>query len=257
MFETTSLEARPKQTHSYKALPASLVIHGVVAAAAVLGALGNVTFPDQSPRMLASYNLVELPPPPPPPPPPPAAAKVQLVKSRPEPPPAPPEEVAPSVIPDEIIPAAPTSVVQQVFGSGTGPVGVEGGIDGGIDGGVVGGVPEGVAGGDVGGTDGGTMGGVVVVGRDKPLRMFPLSQVYPIYPENARIRLWEDRLVVRYVIGTNGRVKQVTILEPAERKVFDEATLDAIRHWRFRPLMKDGQAQEVIHELTIYYKLRT
>ena len=86
--------------------------------------------------------------------------------------------------------------------------------------------------------------------------MTALSHTYPTYPEKARLQRWEDRLVVRYVIGTNGRVKEVIVLEPASRKVFDEAALAAIRHWRFRPLVEDGQAKEVVHELTVYYRLQ-
>ena len=33
-------------------------------------------------------------------------------------------------------------------------------------------------------------------------------------------------------------------------------TLKAIKNWRFRPLVKDGERQEVVHELTIYYRLQ-
>jgi periplasmic protein TonB len=95
----------------------------------------------------------------------------------------------------------------------------------------------------------------VHVPRDANLNMFPLSKTFPIYPERARMQRWEDQLVVRYVIGKNGRVKEVIILESASRKIFDEATVDAIRHWRFRPMMKDGEAQEVVHELTVYFRL--
>jgi hypothetical protein len=41
----------------------------------------------------------------------------------------------------------------------------------------------------------------------------------------------------------------------ADRKIFDEATINAIRHWRFRPMIKDGEAMEAVHELTIRYRL--
>lgn len=160
------------------------------------------------------------------------------------------ENLAPSIIPDEI-----PEVVEQMVEAG-----VEGGVEGGVAGGVVGGsIDEGILGGDVGGATGGVVGSVddgrVVVPRDATLRMSPLSQVYPTYPERARMQRWEDQLVVRYVIGTDGRVKEVTILDPAHRKIFDDATLAAIRHWRFRPMIKDGEAKEVVHELTIYYRL--
>jgi outer membrane biosynthesis protein TonB len=37
--------------------------------------------------------------------------------------------------------------------------------------------------------------------------------------------------------------------------VFDEATVRAIRNWRFRPMIKDGQPTEVVHELTVLFRL--
>ena len=114
-------------------------------------------------------------------------------------------------------------------------------------GGVVGGTPEGVIGGVIGGTPGGVTGpvvddrGRVVVPRDEKLDLFPISQDYPVYPWRAQKAGWEDWLVVRYVIGRNGRVKDVTVVVPADRKMFDDVAVEAIRNWRFRPMVKDGQ----------------
>ncbi|MEO8378888.1 MAG: energy transducer TonB [Acidobacteriota bacterium] len=257
MFETVSTETKRSRALWFETLPASLGIHALIAGVVVFGALNRISFPDQPPAMREVYNLVEIPPPPPPPPPPPAAAKDHPVQQSTGTPRVEPEEiVAPNFIPDEIIPAsAPVVALTGPEGPGGGE-GVEGGIEGGVVGGVLGGDLAGVAGGAVGGTPGGTEGGVVYVERDQPLHMFPLSQVYPSYPEKARLQRWEDRLVVRYVIGTNGRIKEVKIIEPATRTEFNEAALHAIRHWRFRPMIKDGQAQEVVHELTIFYKMQ-
>jgi TonB family protein len=50
-------------------------------------------------------------------------------------------------------------------------------------------------------------------------------------------------------------VKELNILKHAKEKAFDEATLKAIREWRFQPLMQNGQAIEVVHELTVFYEL--
>lgn len=258
MFETVSPEAFAPRSRRifYETLPVSLALH----AAAVIGVLAasvwHVKFPVESPKMAMSYSLAELPTPPPPPPPPAAAAKAQPVQTvRVEP--KPDEITAPTVIPDEIPAVSQLPIVADAIVEG-----VEGGVEGGVAGGVIGGSPHGVEGGDLGGTPGGVVGSVsdtppntVVIERDKPLPMMAMSKVYPAYPEEARIRGWEDELVVRYVVGKDGRVKEVKILGAPERKEFADTTVKAIRHWRFRPLMKDGQAQEVIHELTVYFKL--
>jgi protein TonB len=257
MFETVIPETVAKRSHRvlYESLPVSIAVHVIAIVGAVVGMSWNVAFPKQSPRLLRPYSLVAIPDPPPPPPPPAAPKAVPLQQA---PAPQVTEVVAPTVIPDTI------PVVHNFLPT---PIHVEGAVAGGVEGGVAGGVVSGgslngESGGDKGGTVGGTLGGIVTDGRihierDKPLPLHPVSQVYPIYPEEGRLRHWEDSLVVRYVIGKDGRVREVIVVDHAERKIFEEAAVRALRNWRFRPMMKDGQPTEVVHELTIFFKLES
>jgi protein TonB len=259
MFETVAPQTFGKQSRKilYETLPVSIAIHLLAIAGWMVSTIWQVGFPLESPKHSAMYNLLE-PPAPPPPPPPPAAPKkvaaqqvqspvVQHVQQ---------ELVAPTIIPDTIplVLNTPPVVVEPVV------EGVDGGIEGGVVGGVVGGQVGGVIGGEVGGQAGGVIGGIIDDGRvhvqrDKKLPMFPLSQVYPAYPEEGRLRNWEDECVVRYVIGKDGRVKEVSIVKHAQHDTFEKEAIRAIRHWRFRPMVKDGVAQEVVHELTVFFRL--
>lgn len=254
MFETVAPEKFAPRSRRvfYETLPVSIALHAAVAAAFLVAHVWNVVLPTESPAQVMAFNVAELPPPPPPPPPParPLAqvTPVKVVQ-------VPTEIVAPTIIPDDIPVVEAQPLVSAVADAS--PDGVEGGVPGGEIGGVFGGVP----GGERGGTHGGTIGGIVaeknqvIIERDKPLPLYPMSQVYPSYPEEARLRAWEDYLVVRYVIGTNGRIKEVTVIVKPERPIFVEPTLRAIKNWRFRPLVRDGEKQEVVHELTVFYKL--
>jgi TonB family protein len=130
--------------------------------------------------------------------------------------------------------------------------------------GVVGGTEGGIEGGEVGGDIGGIIGGLqaqplpdlVKIERDLPLPMGSVSQEFPTYPEFAKSRGWEDSLVVRYVIDKRGKVKEVTVITPPVREEFARAAVDAIRHWRFHPFKdENGEAKEVVHELTVEFKI--
>lgn len=214
----------------------------------ILASIWNVTFPDQSPKMILAFRFADTPPPPPPPPPPPAARPQQVVRPVVKPP---EEPVAPTVIPDEI------PVVENELPPPPEAEAVEGGIEGGIAGGEVGGI--------IGGTEGSVVAekppppppsdGRVHIPRDEPLELPILKQTHPVYPSKAASKGWEDRVVVRYVIGKDGRVKEVTIVEPPDKKEFEEPTLRAIRLWRFSPYVRDGKRVEVVHELTVNYRL--
>jgi protein TonB len=255
MFESVASdihEVRQQRARFYRTLPASLLFHGIAILAVPIGASWTVEFPTHSPGMMVSYNLAEVPPPPPPPPPP-APPKQQIVPEAKVPEVVPEQIVAPNFIPDQIVPVTePPPPPSEAVADG-----VEGGIEGGVVGGVVGGTPEGVPGGIVGGKLASVVDDSrVVIPRDEKLELYPLSKNYPVYPGKAQKNRWQDQLVVRYVIGTNGRVKEATIIQPAEREMFDHAALEAIRTWRFRPMIKDGKKVEVVHELTVFFRLR-
>lgn len=256
MFETVAPETFAPRSRRlrYETLPLSIALHAILAGAAILATTWHVTFPLATPPLTSLYSLEALPTPPPPPPPPAAPPKrVQQV----EPVVKMPENVAPNIIPEQVpdLTQPPPATVDFVDG-------VEGGVEGGIATGVVGGSITGVEGGEIGGIEGGTIGGVgdapadtVVVKRDMPLPTAPMSMVFPKYPEQARVRGWEDVVVVRYIIGTNGRVRDVIILSKPERDLFEKITVKALRNWRFKPLVKNGVPQEIVHELTIYFRL--
>lgn len=256
MFETVapSRASRSDRSALYEALTFSIVVHGAVAVSALVSNIWQVTFPTASPAYNVAFILEATPPPPPPPlPPRPLEQKREMATAKMV---MPADVLAPNVIPDEIPVVKPQVVPLNLLAS---VKGVVGGFDSGADQGLIGGITGGEAGGKIGGTIGGVLteapDGRVHIARDKKLPMIPLSQVYPNYPEDARMRAWEDELVVRYVIGKDGRVKEVTIISAPQRDVFVDGTLRAIRSWRFKPMVRDGEKTEVVHEMTVYYRL--
>jgi len=247
MFESVAPETF--QTRSkrlmYETLPLSIALHLIVIAAVVASTLWTVVFPEQTPRLVRAYFLSAIPEPPPPPPPPsPAAPQPQT------PPPAQLMVVAPTKIPD-LIPTfnpPPAPVPPPVL-----PVVAE------I---APGGDPAGQIGGEIGGKLHGIPGGVVFpedgrvhIDRNEQLPLVVVSQDYPKYPDDAKKAQLEDQVVVRYVIGKDGRVIEVQIIDHAKLPSFDEAVLTAIRQWRFRPMVRDGKKTEVVHELAVNFEL--
>lgn len=246
MFETVVPETVAPRSRrlQYETLPVSLTLHSVVAASLLLATIWNAEFPRMPPKMYAAYSLAEPPPPPPPPPPLPATKRV-LPQIRPVRLP----DVAPTVIPDTI----PDPVEPPVEVAAADVEGVAGGIEGGEEGGVVGGIPDSVV---IEPPPPPPAPAILEVARDAPLPMGAISQDFPTYPEFARTRGWQDELVVRYLIGKDGRVKDVSVIRPPDRDEFVRPTVSAIRHWRFHPFRDDkGAPKEVVHELTVQFKI--
>jgi protein TonB len=248
MFETVAPEVRSKRV-AYETLPISIAVHAGAVGCAVLMAVWSVTLPTHSPRLTRAYVLVTSLDPPLPAaiaPKSVPARKVDLITKAPQF--NPNLLVAPPVIPDTI----PT-ITQERSPSIFAPAIAEpatAGVAGGIEDGIVGGAPHGVAGGMPVSED-----GRVHFGRDAPLPLFVVRRIYPDYPEGERVAGLQATVIVRYIIGTDGWIKDLSILQHAKQKAFDEATIKALREWRFKPLILDGRAIEVVHELTVFYEL--
>ncbi|HEV7240349.1 MAG TPA: energy transducer TonB [Thermoanaerobaculia bacterium] len=251
MFETVIPERVAPRSRRllYELLPLSLALHVLAAGSIMASTLWQVTFPTYSPKTYAAYQIISTPPPPPPPPP--AVRRPVTPTARAVPVKMP--LVAPTVIPDlipEVVEEVPYVEMPEP------PVATEGGKVGGVEGGIEGGDTDGQLGGVTGGVKVVPPPAVIEIKRDDPLPMGAISQEYPAYPEFAWKRMWEDVLVVRYIIGKDGRVKEVIVLTPPEREEFTRETVSKIRQWRFHPYVdENGQPKEVAHELTVEFKI--
>jgi protein TonB len=82
-----------------------------------------------------------------------------------------------------------------------------------------------------------------------------LSTTAPVYPENAKEAKIEGIVVVDTVIDTAGRVRQPKIKATSGNKDLDQAAIDAVSQWTFKPATLDGKPVEVYYTLTIRFAL--
>jgi protein TonB len=69
----------------------------------------------------------------------------------------------------------------------------------------------------------------------------PVSQVAPTYPSELRKAKIEGSVTLVFILSEEGRVEEPRV-ENSSRPEFEKPALEAIRKWRFRPGMTDGQA---------------
>jgi TonB family protein len=83
-----------------------------------------------------------------------------------------------------------------------------------------------------------------------------LKTVNPIFPLAARIFEVGGMLVLEVVITTDGDVVDPAILEPLPAATLSYVALEAVRRWKFEPGRMNGEAVDVIFNLSVTYKLR-
>jgi protein TonB len=216
----------------------SIVLHAAVIGAFIVVPL--LYYSDQlpsPPEMVKAFVAAPPPPAPPPPPPPPAAAPPPQPVATTGQRPLAPVEAPPKVAP-EVAPPAPSN------GSVGVPGGVAGGIAGGVVGGTVGGIPD--------APPAPPQAPVRVGGNIKAPAQ--THNVKPDYPPMAKAAHVSGVVIIEATVGKDGAVESARVLRG--NPLLNQAALDAVKQWRYSPLMLNGQATPFILTVTVTFALQ-
>ena len=84
-----------------------------------------------------------------------------------------------------------------------------------------------------------------------------LQQVVPQYPRQARSQGIEGLVLVRIIIGTDGRVEPESMRILRSVPELDAAALAAVRQWRFSPALgRHGRMVRVIVDIPVQFSLK-
>ncbi len=251
MFTEWMISSTPKKEKGKTGLTGivSIIFHALIIAAMII-------IPILSSSKLPKYEVNAAflaPPPPPPPPPPPRGGKKinkkleeklkQLKKKKAEAKKT-QQLVAPLDIPKEEPQDTDAGLIEGLQDIGEG---VEGGVEGGIEGGV---------------EEGSLSGLLTQVGGENLERVQTVVQppkiikkVAPIYPPlAAKIRAQGD-VVLQCVTDIYGNVVNVKVLS-SPHPLLTKAAIDAVRQWKFEPMIINGIPRPVRFVLTVKFRLR-
>src|ERR1700739_1220122 len=233
----------PKKTNKRWTIFVSLAFQTLFVAILILIPL---IYTEALPKTMMA-TMLTAPPPPPPPPPPPGAFQVVHVK---------PQVhlmdagklMAPKVIPKEV------KIIKEEAEPDPGVVGA------------VGGVPGGVAGGSMGGVRGGEIGGIgTAPPPPKPKPTGPIrvggnvqaarivNRVQPVYPPLARQTRISGTVRLHAIISKDGTIQQLEVM--SGHPLLQQAALDAVRQWRYRPTTLNGEPVEVDTTIDVIFSL--
>jgi protein TonB len=82
-----------------------------------------------------------------------------------------------------------------------------------------------------------------------------LQKIEPDYPPRARRQCVCGRVVLRFLVQTDGRVSRASIVEASPAGYFEQSALEAVRHWHFKPGIYRGKAVATWVTLPIQFKL--
>jgi protein TonB len=77
----------------------------------------------------------------------------------------------------------------------------------------------------------------------------------PDYPEMAKRRQWEGKVILRVQVLASGRAGQVTIAGSSGHEILDEAALEAVRNWHFVPARRGDQPVDSVVNVPINFNL--
>jgi protein TonB len=131
--------------------------------------------------------------------------------------------------------------------------------------GVVGGVPGGVPGGSMGGVMGSIIGStptaIPKVATPQRVRVsagvtqgLKIKNVTPVYPQMAKIARVQGPVVLAAIIGKDGSIQNLHVISTAS-PLLNQAAMDAVKQWRYRPYILNGEPVEVDTQITVNFSL--
>jgi protein TonB len=83
----------------------------------------------------------------------------------------------------------------------------------------------------------------------------PLSSPAPRYPREAQRRGETGTVLLRVHVGPDGKPYSVDLVQGSGSRSLDRAASDAVRRWRFRPAVREGQAVAGTIQVPITFNL--
>ena len=77
----------------------------------------------------------------------------------------------------------------------------------------------------------------------------------PSYPPDCKAEGVEGTVALRAVIGTDGTVLNLQQVNELVDKRLVEAATEAVKRWRYKPTLLNGQPVEVITEIQVNFAL--
>ncbi|PYX71097.1 MAG: energy transducer TonB [Acidobacteria bacterium] len=207
-----------------------------------------LAFPESLPKGQLLTFLVAPPPPPPPPPP---AAQVQRVV----------RQIQTDMMNTGQL-RTPTRIPQRVQmikeEDAPPPMPSVGGVVGGVPGGIPGGQLGGVIGGIVNATNAAVPKFIPVTPQRVRIsqgvtRGLLVQKVEPQYPTLARAARVQGDVVLSAVIDTNGQITNLQLVSGHPMLV--PAAIAAVKQWRYKPYLLNGQPVEVETTITVIFSL--
>jgi periplasmic protein TonB len=239
MFEDSLIESGGKlKTKRGRTTAVSFVMEAIVIGVLVLIPL---LFTEALPKAQLMMALVAPPPPPPPPPPP---AEVHVVK-----------QVQTDIINGQL--RTPTKIpkkVEMIKEEEAPPPMMSG---------VVGGVPGGVPGGQMGGVMGSIIGSNAPMPKvAAPTRVrvsagvtqgMVIRKVQPVYPAIAKTARVQGQVVLQAAISKEGNIENLRVISGPPLLI--QSALEAVKQWRYRPYILNGEPVEVDTTVTVIFSL--
>lgn len=79
-------------------------------------------------------------------------------------------------------------------------------------------------------------------GLELDMNAVPIFRVEPLYPSRAMRKGIGGVVTVEFIITTTGRVTDPVIIDAKPSGIFDRAVLNAIKKWKFKPRVVNGEA---------------
>jgi TonB family protein len=80
-----------------------------------------------------------------------------------------------------------------------------------------------------------------------------IYKVTPVYPQEAKDERIQGKVVLNAIIGKDGAVENLVVVSGPNE--LQQSALDAVRQWKYKPFLVNGDPVEVTTTINVIYSL--
>ena len=82
-----------------------------------------------------------------------------------------------------------------------------------------------------------------------------VQKVAPSYPVAMKAQGLEATVLLNVVISSDGTPTSISVQDPSVPREFSDAAIDAVKQWRYKPTLLNGEPVEVLTTIQINFTL--
>lgn len=94
------------------------------------------------------------------------------------------------------------------------------------------------------------------LGKPVTSEIAPIVRIEPRYPSNALEKSLKGHVKLTFMVKSDGSTENIKVVESAPEGIFDSASIDALKKWKYKPQCNNGNVVKELQQTTLSFNAK-